>query len=534
MTTPGSEEDLKPLQLKAVLAEYNDLRDEAKRRIDHRTHISYFVITVMVGIFGLYITSENPLVVVLIPVIVAYWLFIITSSYFHHVDITEYIREKIEKEKLPLVIGKFNKEGWINWETYYFTEKKIHSSRFIIYILLMGAVYAICGIILYVNMSQNSSLLYWVLYYAYLIFLFVSAAYFSRKFIEYKKRRSQSYTDQKDKTLKMQMKEKREKTQKAHQKYSSPLVGIIVVLHQGDKVAVFKNHVWKLPEKFARGDHWLKEAVHATLRDYPLNIQEITIESYTLLSGKNYRKNALHHKNAYQYNYIALAKMKKVKVNPGIEMKWVSSSDVDAISGTDVPIYPPHKELLKEYFQKGIKDDFTVPDNPGKRLRSDKKRLKETKKVHAEYGAYFPMPLITVDGILLKFSKTCKFEGIILEKRAKGKREGGKWAFPAGFVNAHETVSEALAYEVHEEVGITLKKDQFILIYDDGTGPYRDPRYFVWTQFIVVYTDEEPHVASKEIEDVKVFSVDEIPWDDMAFDHGDVLKEFVGSLSSYL
>lgn len=525
--TPGPEENVRTLQLKAVLAEYNDLRDEIKRRIDHRTHISYFVITAIVGIFGLYITSKNPFVVVLIPLIMAYWLFIITSSYLHHADITDYIREKIEKEKLPLLIGKVKKESWIMWETYYLKEKKISSSRFKVYILLTWVVYAICSGILYINMPQNSPLLYWILYDAYLIFLVVSAAYFYLKCREYYKRRSQN-TDQ-NKPL---MKEKRENTHKAHQDYSTPLVGVIVILHQGEKVAVFKNDVWKLPETFARGDHWLEEAVHDTLLNYLMNIQGITIE-YTLVSGKNYRKNAFYHRNAYQYNYIALVNMEKVNIYPGIEMKWVKSSDIDA-TGTDVPLYPPHKELLKEYFQNSIKGRFTVPDDPGKRLPSDKKRLEETKKAHNEYATYFPMPLITVDGILLKFSKACKFEGIILEKRAEGKREGGKWAFPAGFVNAHETVSEALAYEVYEEVGITLKKEQIISVYKYGTGPYRDPHYFVWTQFIVVYTDEEPHVASDEIEDVKVFSVDEIPWDDMAFDHGDVLKEFIGSLSCYI
>ena len=527
--TPRSEETMRTLQLKAVLAEYNDLRDEIKRRIDHRTHISYFVIAVVVGICGLYITSKTPVVVVVIPFVVAYWLFIITSSYFHHADITEYIRKKIEGEKLPLLIGKAKKESWIMWETYYFNENKIGFSRFIIYVILYLIVYIGCGFIIYINIPQNPFFLQWHLFGAYCILFSVPLMYFSLKCWEYYKRRSQSYIEQKDKEFEM-MKAKREKTEKAHQQYSTPLVGVIVMLRQGGKVAVFKNRVWKLPETFARGDQWLEEAVHATLLDYLLNISGITIK-YTLVSGKNYRKNALCHKNAYQYNYIALVDMEKVDIYPGVEMKWVQSSDIDA-TGANAPLYPPHKELIKEYFQKDIKDGFTVPDDPGKRLLSDKKRLEETKKVHN--AAYFPMPLMTVDGILLKFSKTCKFEGIILEKRAKGKREGGKWAFPAGFVNAHETVSEALAYEVYEEVGITLKKEQVISVYKDGTGPYRDPSYFVWTQFMVVYTDEEPHIASDEIEDVKVFSVDEIPWDDMAFDHGDVLKEFIGSLSLYV
>ena len=182
-TDTESEKDLRKLQLKAVLTEYNDLRDEVKRRIDHRTHISYFVITVILGTLGLYITSENPLVVVIIPPIVMYWLFIIDSSYSHHLDITEYIRKRIEEKKLPELIEKFNdEEGWINWETHYFNEKKTYSSRFMVYVLLSWIVYVICGLIIHKNISQTLFLLYWI-FYGHL------AIYFSFKCWQYYKKR---------------------------------------------------------------------------------------------------------------------------------------------------------------------------------------------------------------------------------------------------------------------------------------------------------------------------------------------------------
>lgn len=183
MNNTRFDKDLTEMQLKAVLTEYNDLRDEVKRRIDHRTHISYFVMTVILGTFGFYITSENPLVVVLIPSIVIYWLFIMSSSYFHHLDIVTYIRRRIEEKKLPELIGRNNDgEGWINWETYYFNEKKVYSSRFIVYILLSWAVYVMCGIIIHMNMSQSLSILYWILYGHFQI-------YFSYKCYKYYEKR---------------------------------------------------------------------------------------------------------------------------------------------------------------------------------------------------------------------------------------------------------------------------------------------------------------------------------------------------------
>ena len=191
MTTNTEPENyLKKMRLEAVLAEYNDLRDEAKRRIDHRTHISYFVITIILGAFGLYITSKNPWVLILIPSIVMYWLFIIDSSYFHHLDIVRYIREKIEGEKLPLLIGKANdKEGWLNWETYYFDKKKVHSSRFRIYIFLGWIILLICGLIFLYIILQSLPLLYLIPYGVYWILYGLPMRHFYLRYKEYQKER---------------------------------------------------------------------------------------------------------------------------------------------------------------------------------------------------------------------------------------------------------------------------------------------------------------------------------------------------------
>ncbi len=327
--------------------------------------------------------------------------------------------------------------------------------------------------------------------------------------------------------FKMKMKVKKVNTEIAHQSYSCPLVGVIVFLLQGDEVAVFEqpDGTWKLPEKYARGDEDIEQAVHCTLFYYLQDSQKIRIESYTLLSGEGYRD------DIYQYNYVAFVKMNDLKAKSGNQITLVSKTNIG-----NVDIYPPHKKLLEEYLEKGLLEDkVTVPCNPAKRLESDENRLKETKRIHAEYTKIFPMPLIPVDGLLLKFSGTREFEGIILERRSrKVDREPGKWAFPAGFVRAHETVSEALAYEVYEEIGIILDEDHFLSIYRFGTDPYRDPRYFVWTQFLVVYTKENPMVRSDEIEEARVFPPSKIPWDEMAFDHGDVLEDFIELIPYYV
>lgn len=185
MTNINQSEKLRELRVKAVLAEYNDLRDEIKRRVDQRTHISYFVIAIMVGVLGLYVTSKNPLILVLVPSVLMYWLSIIDSSYSHNKELTKYIREKIEAKKLPSLIGKVNdREGWIYWETYYSQDdkkgysKKRYSSRYKVYIISSWFVYIICGLAIHGNVSETLFLLYWGFYG-------VLMTYFSCKCLKY-------------------------------------------------------------------------------------------------------------------------------------------------------------------------------------------------------------------------------------------------------------------------------------------------------------------------------------------------------------
>lgn len=185
VTNSNKSEKLRELRVKAVLAEYNDLRDEIKRRVDQRTHISYFVIAIMVGVLGLYVTSENPLVLVLAPSVLMYWLSIIDSSYSHNKELTEYIRERIEGKKLPSLIGRTNdKQGWISWETYYSRDdkkrysRKRYSSRYKVYIISSWFIYIICGLAIHGNVSE-------ILIVFYLDFYGSFMTYFSCKCWEY-------------------------------------------------------------------------------------------------------------------------------------------------------------------------------------------------------------------------------------------------------------------------------------------------------------------------------------------------------------
>jgi len=61
-------------------------------------------------------------------------------------------------------------------------------------------------------------------------------------------------------------------------------------------------------------------------------------------------------------------------------------------------------------------------------------------------------PLQVVCGILQN-----RTGNILLCRRSPGRREAGLWEFPGGKIEAGETPEEALARELHEELGIVCK-----------------------------------------------------------------------------
>ncbi|MFT6896855.1 MAG: 8-oxo-dGTP diphosphatase [Paraglaciecola sp.] len=79
---------------------------------------------------------------------------------------------------------------------------------------------------------------------------------------------------------------------------------------------------------------------------------------------------------------------------------------------------------------------------------------------------------------------------IYISKRADGLHQGGKWEFPGGKQEAGETLPEALARELFEEVGIkVLKQQAFLLIEHD----YGDKKVRLHVQLVEAFSGEPAH-----------------------------------------
>jgi 8-oxo-dGTP diphosphatase len=110
--------------------------------------------------------------------------------------------------------------------------------------------------------------------------------------------------------------------------------------------------------------------------------------------------------------------------------------------------------------------------------------------------------------------------GIVLLKRGV-EPAMGKWVFPGGYVDRGESVPEAAVRETKEESQLDVKLGPLLNIYSYAGSP----------NVIVVYTAEviggELTAADESVE-ARIFSPDELPWHDLAFDSTkDALNDYI-------
>lgn len=128
-------------------------------------------------------------------------------------------------------------------------------------------------------------------------------------------------------------------------------------------------------------------------------------------------------------------------------------------------------------------------------------------------------PILTTTAIIEIYDGD-KFDGIVLIER--GKAPFGK-AIPGGKVEYGETVENAVRREMMEEVNLELDNLKQFHVYSD---PTRDFRHHSVEVAHVAKAYQQPK-AGDDAAKAFVVKLEDIPWSELAFDHAQVLKDFI-------
>lgn len=122
---------------------------------------------------------------------------------------------------------------------------------------------------------------------------------------------------------------------------------------------------------------------------------------------------------------------------------------------------------------------------------------------------------------------TCKGK-LLLEKR----RDCDVWGLVGGGVKKYETEVQAMAREVHEELGLRIPKERFqkLAVYGEPgrIAAYKDGS--IWRMVIVVFgldLEEEPEmVISSESKALRFFSKEELKDIEVVITHSDIVEDW--------
>ncbi len=129
-------------------------------------------------------------------------------------------------------------------------------------------------------------------------------------------------------------------------------------------------------------------------------------------------------------------------------------------------------------------------------------------------------PYLAVDGIIQLYDEKENFKGIVLIER---KNPPVGLAIPGGFVDIGETVEQAVVREMKEETSLNVEILRILGVYSD---PNRDPRFHTASVVFVCKAYGQP-TASSDAKEVKIYKLEEIPFDKLVFDHAKILKDYI-------
>ena len=128
-------------------------------------------------------------------------------------------------------------------------------------------------------------------------------------------------------------------------------------------------------------------------------------------------------------------------------------------------------------------------------------------------------PYLTTDGIIELYEGDT-FKGIVLIERSNDPKG---LALPGGFVDVGERIEDALVREMQEETNLDVQIIQLLGVYSD---PRRDPRFHTASVVFIAKAQGQPQ-GGDDAKEAKLYALNEIPMDQLVFDHSDILKAYL-------
>ena len=124
-------------------------------------------------------------------------------------------------------------------------------------------------------------------------------------------------------------------------------------------------------------------------------------------------------------------------------------------------------------------------------------------------------PSPTVDIIIMT-----KPNSIVLIER---KNPPFGWALPGGFIDYGESAETAAFREAKEETSLDIDSLCLAGVYSE---PDRDPRQHVLSVVFAAKAVGQIPFAADDAKAVKIINIDAINYDELAFDHAKIIKDF--------
>lgn len=98
---------------------------------------------------------------------------------------------------------------------------------------------------------------------------------------------------------------------------------------------------------------------------------------------------------------------------------------------------------------------------------------------------------------------------ILIAQRHEHQHQGGLWEFPGGKIEAAENMQQALARELHEEVGLDVKPEKITRLMQIPHA-YEDKKVLLSVGWVVIDEQQYNLVESKEAQPIKWVSEQEL------------------------